>query len=63
MDRFTDSFRLGIVNMLLKCNKVSLVVDPSFVYLCSKTHSLILFQIAAASYKKVAKSDGIIAIK
>ena len=45
--------------MLLKYYQVSLVVDPSFVYLCSKSRCLILFQIAAvASYKKAVKSDG-----
>ena len=72
MDRFTDSFILNRTcrcfdikeNMSLKCYQVSLVVDPSLLYLCSKIRCLILFQIAAAaSYKKVVKSDGKIAIK
>ena len=53
-----------ILNMPLKCYQVSLVVDPSLLYLCSKTRCWILFQIAAAAiYKKVVKSDSKIAIK
>ena len=70
MDRFTDSFVLNRTcrcfntKHTFKCYQVSLVVDPSLLYLCSKTCCLILFQIAAAaSYKKVVKLDGEIAIK
>ena len=53
-----------ILNMPLKCYQVLLLVDPSLLYLCSKTRCWILLQIAAAaSYKKVVMSDGKIAIK
>ena len=70
MDRFMDSFILNRIcrcfntKHAFKCYQVSLVVDPSLLYLCSKTRCWILFKIAAAaSYKKVVKSDGKIAIK
>ena len=69
IDLRTVLSKIGLVVVLilimpLKCYQVSLVVDPSLLYLYSKNRCWILFQIAAAaSYKKVVKSDGKIAIK
>ena len=74
MDQFMDNF---ILNRTCRCfnTKHAFKMLPSIVggrpitpvfmlYLCSKTRCLILFQIAAAaSYKKVVKPNGKIAIK